>query len=302
MKKVSALVVTYNRLFLLEECIDALLNQTVPLDHIVIIDNNSTDGTQTYLDGIAKENERIIYSRLDKNVGGAGGFYAGIMLFQKELKDDFVWIMDDDTIPALDALEQLEVASRKLQNFGFLASNVRWKDGQPALMNTPDINSDSWTSNASSSNDELYPMINSASFVSVLITRVAINRVGLPYKEFFVWGDDAEFTSRISKVFSCYFVAKSIVIHKMKENKGVNILEENGPRVNRYFYSFRNRTFRARKVGGKKGFKMFFKILIDILKVIFSKHVKSRGKKLRIMIKGLIAGVFFNPKIKYIKG
>ena len=45
-KKVEAVVVTYNRKALLQECIDAILNQTVSVEKLILIDNNSTDGTE----------------------------------------------------------------------------------------------------------------------------------------------------------------------------------------------------------------------------------------------------------------
>ena len=48
-EKIAAVVVTYNRKDLLKECLDALLNQTRPLDSIILIDNASTDGTPEFL-------------------------------------------------------------------------------------------------------------------------------------------------------------------------------------------------------------------------------------------------------------
>ena len=48
-EKICAVVVTYNRKDLLVECLNALKNQTYPLDGIYIIDNASTDGTQELL-------------------------------------------------------------------------------------------------------------------------------------------------------------------------------------------------------------------------------------------------------------
>ncbi|MBK8785130.1 MAG: glycosyltransferase [Chitinophagaceae bacterium] len=49
MEKVVAVVVTYNRLALLSECITALRNQSRPLDGILVINNGSTDGTEEWL-------------------------------------------------------------------------------------------------------------------------------------------------------------------------------------------------------------------------------------------------------------
>ena len=48
--KTAAVIVTYNRKELLEENIKALLDQSEKLNKIFIIDNNSTDGTKSYLE------------------------------------------------------------------------------------------------------------------------------------------------------------------------------------------------------------------------------------------------------------
>lgn len=42
---IAAVFVTYNRLSLLKECIQALIAQTYPLDKIIVVNNSSTDGT-----------------------------------------------------------------------------------------------------------------------------------------------------------------------------------------------------------------------------------------------------------------
>ena len=106
-KTIVAVVVTYNRKELLMENINAILSQDLLVDNIVLIDNNSTDGTRELLmeKGILF-NKRIIYKRLEHNLGGAGGFYEGIKESMK-LKPDWVWIMDDDTIPTINCLSEL---------------------------------------------------------------------------------------------------------------------------------------------------------------------------------------------------
>lgn len=48
-KKVTAVVVTYNRKTLLKECIESLLAQTYKNLDILVIDNASTDGTEGFV-------------------------------------------------------------------------------------------------------------------------------------------------------------------------------------------------------------------------------------------------------------
>ena len=49
MEKAIAIVVTYNRVNLLKECITALRNQTHKPDAILVINNGSTDDTAQWL-------------------------------------------------------------------------------------------------------------------------------------------------------------------------------------------------------------------------------------------------------------
>jgi uncharacterized protein (TIGR03492 family) len=49
-EKVLALMVTHNREHLLAECLDSLVAQDRPPDHVLVVDNASTDGTSALLE------------------------------------------------------------------------------------------------------------------------------------------------------------------------------------------------------------------------------------------------------------
>ena len=104
MNKVIAVVVTYNRIKLLKQCVEALQKQNYPCD-IMIVNNNSGDGTETWAIEISKQKENIKYLNTGANIGGAGGFNAG-MRWAVELGYEFIWLMDDDCMPYEDSLEE----------------------------------------------------------------------------------------------------------------------------------------------------------------------------------------------------
>ena len=54
---VSAIVVTYNRLDMLKEVIEALKSGTLVPDHIIVVDNNSRQDTVDFLTGLGEQIE-----------------------------------------------------------------------------------------------------------------------------------------------------------------------------------------------------------------------------------------------------
>lgn len=297
MNKIVAIIVTYNRKVLLNEAINALLNQTFKEFDIYIIDNASTDGTYEYIKQRIDQFNNITYMNTGKNLGGAGGFYYGIKK-ATENNYDKIWIMDDDTIPTSTALEEFINADKILEDYGFLCSDVKWIDGNPCAMNVPNI-SNKWIKNTHYLSEGLLS-VSQCSFVSCFFSSDIVKQVGLPLKEFFVWGDDAEYTKRISEIKDSYFVSKSIVTHKMNSNIPTDISQDSPDRLFRYKYSYRNMYYVNKKQGNKLSMLLYYYgIFLDIKKVLRSKQ-SGKWKKIRIIIKGVRDGHKFNPKIEYI--
>lgn len=291
-KEVAVVLVTFNRLALLKQSISKILEQTTPVEKIFIINNKSTDGTEAYLK-LYEDDDRFKIINLKENVGGAGGFSAGLKEAYSYGPYDFYWIMDDDTFPESDSLTNLLTVKTQA---GVLASNVLWRDtDEVSIMNIPNPGN-KWTAK---SLDDLY-RISSSSFVSMLISNKAIEICGLPIKEFFIWGDDYEYSNRIIKKLDGYFVPKSIVRHQSKTNTGVDIINEpNKGRINRYFYTERNGLYIAKRDGLKATIKNELSFLSLIIKICIRKS-NFKLKKLKTIIKGHFAGWFFNPKVEQV--
>ena len=75
-RNVTAIVVTYNRLPLLKQCLAALRAQTVQGFTVLLVDNASTDGTADYIKTLAMPG--LVCRNPGENLGGAGGFAYGI--------------------------------------------------------------------------------------------------------------------------------------------------------------------------------------------------------------------------------
>jgi GT2 family glycosyltransferase len=297
MKKVCAIVVTYNRAELLRSCIESLLLQR-PLDGIIVVDNCSGDGTHVYLSALVNEHFHVY--RMNENTGGAGGFHYGLRK-SVELGYEYSWIMDDDAIPRDGALDALLKAAEVLDwDFGFLSSKVVSEHGD--VINIPIVDMSRNDAGCPRWADQLehgMVRIRRSTFVSVFVPNAMLRLYGLPIKEMFIWGDDSEFTLRLSDKHACYVVGQSVVLHKRKSNKSLSVYsEENRTRIQLYYYFYRNAVYAIRK--DEKSFHEKIYALLRLMSAVFLIPFRSRthlSLRMAVVIRGVAAGFFFRPRI-----
>jgi len=234
---VWAIIVTRDRRELLRECLAALGAQQRPADHVLVVDNASSDGT---VEMVLTKHPDVELLSLAVNEGGAGGFHEGMRRAHAG-GAEWLWVMDDDTVPEPGALSELLAAPQRLNEpAAFLASRAVWRDGRVHPMNAlwPDR---SRAARAIDGAERGVMPVRSATFVSLLVHRGVVDRHGLPLKHFFVWSDDIEYTSRV--VLSGeggWLVPTSVVVHKTADpHTAASAPPE------RFFFHVRNTVFIA---------------------------------------------------------
>lgn len=292
MNRVGIVVVTYNRLEILKEVVGSLRTQTHRDFQIIVVNNGSTDGTLSWLNM-----QTDVVTITQDNVGGAGGFHTG-MKYVAEHDFDFCWIMDDDVICNPNALEELLKAYSLKKGIGYVCSKVEGIDGCP--MNVPSVDTRPTKNGYSHYHDMIEHQmikIESTSFVSVLYPIHIINEMGLPYKEYFIWSDDTEYTTRISRKYECYMACKSIVIHKRAIQANISFDTEKNPnRIKNFFYMIRNYghyTFKFRPKFKKVSYICFQ--LKESIRFLF----KGEPLKSKIIWNAIWALLTFHPVIVY---
>lgn len=225
----AGVVVTYNRKNELIKNIKSILSQSKSFDNFYIIDNHSTDGTFDFLIdneipinevvGDVQGKERIIHNEksipnivfveLSDNIGGAGGFNAGM---EKAYNDgnDFIVLMDDDGRPVRnDCFEKL-----------YEEAEIFYKENKKLMINSLVVGTEedtieqgvnstqilsfglgtsSTVGNAWSVaekgiiNDFINP------FNGTLVTKELLAEIGFVNKDFFIRGDEVDFQSRAIK-------------------------------------------------------------------------------------------------------
>ena len=89
--KVSIIIVNYNGKELLQKCLDSLLNVRYDNFEIILVDNNSTDGTVEF---VTKNHPSIIIIKLDSNKG----FAEPNNIAAKIAKGEYLLFLNNDTV------------------------------------------------------------------------------------------------------------------------------------------------------------------------------------------------------------
>ncbi|MCI6385649.1 MAG: glycosyltransferase family 2 protein [Subdoligranulum variabile] len=288
--RTAAVVVTYNRLPLLRQCLAALTSQTALGLTIFLIDNASTDGTAEAVAAMTLPN--LVYRNTGKNLGGAGGFAYGVR--EAALAGyDALWLMDDDTLPTPTALAEFLQADRDLHGrYGWLSGRALAPDGTDQPMNLQRVTPYKDLPNFDGAR---IPAV-MASFVSLFLRTETVRRYGLPIAEFFIWSDDWEYTRRISRAQPCYVIPASRVVHAMQNPGIVNIAADVPARWERYRYFYRNDVVLYRREGVRGWLWLLAKDAWHTVQVLRSPQGR-KAWRIGIIWKGFFAGVRFAPEI-----
>lgn len=273
MEKVAALVVTYNRKEKLAKNIESLLKQSYQLNEIYIIDNNSTDGTEEFINNIIKDNTLIKYVKLPENIGGSGGFSKGIEIIINNKNSDYIWGMDDDAYPDKDALQNM-IKIKKNNYTCYYSNNNNDEDG--------------YRNNCK----EVYDWM----FVGFFIPTQIVKKIGLPRNDFFIYHDDSEYAYRIIKNnYKIIKVRNSKIIHDNNITSDNclqrKILKKNIsiPKIPNWkmYYFVRNHILKYNWNDSNK-----YKTTLMILPSFLIRVLLINPKQFPIALKGYIHGIF----------
>lgn len=218
MERIIAITVTYNRTKTLERCLSALLNQSRKPDAIIVIDNNSSIAEKERLKILAENLNDIHVFWLEENLGGAGGFEYGMNECRKLFKPDWYWIMDDDAYPREDCLEKLLESAVGLSNIGYLAPLIYGIDQNEYQWYHHKLIQGRTYKNLSLvtqyENLSAVSRIDANAFVGPLISAKAVETVGIADGSMFIYGDDTEYTFRITRQMNGYLIKNAIIDHQ----------------------------------------------------------------------------------------
>ncbi|WP_294957656.1 glycosyltransferase [Sulfurovum sp.] len=246
--KIVSVIVTFNRLKKLKSTIQQSLKEN--FEKIIIVNNNSTDGTKEYLDALT--DDRFIIKHLSENIGGAGGFNVGFDTALKETLADWIVCYDDDAYPKEGAINQFE--NLKLdEDVASVAGAVFLPNGEVSVMNKVRINPfknirnffNTFVKKKSIYIDEkiyrssVVVEIDASTFVGYFVRTSVVRKEGLPRKELFIYADDLIYTLQLTRLgYRHLFVPSVKFIHACSTL--LNNQDVYDP-IWKVYYTYRNR-------------------------------------------------------------
>ena len=198
---IATVIVTHNRKELLVRCLEAVLGQSRRVDKVIVIDNCSTDGTPDALRALGFIDRREVeYVRLGENLGSSGGFYEGM---KRAYADgfDWLWIMDDDCLPAKESLEHLSFAAKSAPHSIYGPRNIDADTGGDVWYRWP------------AQETGIMP-VRSVAFNGLFIPRAVVTAAGLPFRDLRICADDVEYCQRArAKGYKAVIVRRAVVYH-----------------------------------------------------------------------------------------
>jgi GT2 family glycosyltransferase len=214
---VDIVLINWNAETVTAECLQSIRNLTYPNHRVILVDNGSSDRSGQ---GLSKRFPEAKLIQMERNVGFTGGNNAGM---RQALADgaDYILLLNNDTTVAPDLLNQMVTAAESDMNVAVVSPKIMFFDMPDRIWYA--AGSFSWWLGMPSfyykRKEQALPdrleEITFATGCAMLLRAEALNKVGLFDERFFIYGEDADLTTRMLKAgYRAVFTPHAKVWHK----------------------------------------------------------------------------------------
>lgn len=219
-KEVSVIVVNFNTKAYIKRCIESILKTDRSVSkEIIIVDNGSTDGSVEYLQKL--NNTKTI--KLIKNSTNTGFSFAvnqGIKISSGK----HVLLLNSDTVVKENSIKSLIDFANNTSDAGVVGSRLLNKDGsiQKSCLNFPSITNAIYeyffgiigAFSKYHPKDSAPTPVDAVAGASFLISRKALEKVGLMDTRYYFYFEDLDYCRRVyAEGLKVYYLPSSIVYH-----------------------------------------------------------------------------------------
>lgn len=205
-------------------CVESCLQSVYPAVRILIVDNGSSDNSETLLRQ-RFPNVEILQS--GSNLGFAGGNNVGI---RRALAcgADYVWLLNNDTVIAPDALTELVKVAASAPRVGMAGSKILFHDEPDKIWFAGAF----WTSDGANIHHRGFGerdvgqydescQVDALSGCSLLVKAELINSVGLLREDYFLYSEDTDWCRAAAELgFELSYAPAAKVWHKVSSSVG----------------------------------------------------------------------------------
>ena len=216
-------VLSYNSVSTLPGVIAGIESQSHQPDRVIIVDNGSDEPTLEFLRQLSPRFEVLF---LPENVGLGAGHNTGWRSAIDDPTCDYVWVLENDSVPPPDCLERLLATAHSLEAKGtdygaILPKQVHPDDPRRERTGAPRI-------------------VPNMTFNGVLIPAGTLHRVGYIREDFFIDQDDWEYSDRLAAAGLPVYKDPATTIDHMGKGRESSIL--------RTYYTVRNDVYLRRTI------------------------------------------------------
>lgn len=210
---VSVIILTFDGIEYIDECLSSVLRQTYPNTEVIVIDNNSKDGTA---DLVEQQFPSVILARNSSNMGFAAGNNVGM----RKARGAYVVLLNQDTRVDPHWIEELVNVAEQDERIGICASKL-------LSMNDPTIINDSgqlispdlitWRRGIGEIDAGQYDHreeVFGASAAAAFYRKGMLNEIGLFDEDYFIMREGDELNLKAGFAgWKCVYVPTAIVYH-----------------------------------------------------------------------------------------
>jgi GT2 family glycosyltransferase len=228
---VYAVTVTYgNRSGFVERLAERLM--AVNVYKLIVVDNGSVPECKLRLKDLADAYpSKVEVISLAENTGSAGGFKTGLMAAGDRPDCDYIWLLDDDNLPDLNASDQLLVTYQNLNENCCLVSLRKDRILYRRIFNDSDVKR-KFTSNNSFIHYNILHWFRKrflyswkkfnlisipyAPYGGMFFHKRLLQTIGYPLDQMYLYRDDHEYSHRIIKAGLKIYLHRESIIKDME--------------------------------------------------------------------------------------
>lgn len=234
-----------------DACLGSLSKLTYPNARVVVVDNASTDGSESEL---RRRHPELTLLQSGANLGFAGGNNVGLR-YALEHGAEYVWLLNNDTLVEPDALTHLVARSQRGAGglpVGLCGSTLLYEGQRDTVQALGGARYNRWLGtvahigqhqprsqpvDAAAVEAQLDYLIGA----SMLASRPFLETVGLMQEDYFLYFEELDWAVRARGRFALAYAPESVVYHKEGSSIGGNDRAKAAKSYTADLYALKNR-------------------------------------------------------------